>query len=103
MFYDTVFYFYLFILSKKFSLKNVSTKTRAPKMCTNLKYLKNILQTNKKKTSMQESTFSAFKETPELPLHFTCPYSKGARVKIAHQRDPNLNALLSTVCHFFVF
>ena len=66
-------------------------------MCTNTNYLRNFVSSKRK---VYESTFSTYKETPELPLHFTCPHTTGARAKIAYERDPTLVALLTSVISY---
>jgi len=47
--------------------------------------------------SNQTAEFIIYKETPELPYHYWCPSTYGAKSIIKNTRDPNLTVLLTKV------
>ena len=69
--------------------ERIFPKSQAPATCS--------FNKEKPKLANQTSEFIVYKETPDLPYHYWCPSTLGAKSTIKNSKDPSLSLFLTQV------
>lgn len=67
--------------------ERIFPKTQAPETCS--------FKQTKSKFANQTTEFIVYKETPDLPYHYWCPSTLGAKSTIKNSKDPSLSLFLT--------